>query len=155
MPDLGECDAHDLKLLAALQEDCLRTVDDLARDVPLSPSSIARRIRRLRESGIIERAVAIVAPGRAHLSAIVDVQMDHHARPQMEALIRRLSTDSRVQMLLELTGAFDLMLVVAVRDMDAFNEFADSMLADGGAVRRYETRFIKRRRKFTVALPLG
>ena len=37
---------------------------------------------------------------------------------------------------------------------DAFNAFADTMLAGDPVVRRYETRFVKKRRKYTTALPL-
>jgi DNA-binding Lrp family transcriptional regulator len=46
------------------------------------------------------------------------------------------------------------MLLVTVRDMDAFNDFVDTMLGADPVVRRYETSFVKRRRKFSTALPL-
>ena len=38
--------------------------------------------------------------------------------------------------------------------MEAFNLFADDMLAGQRAVRRYETSFVKRRLKASLALPL-
>ena len=82
MPDLRECDATDLKLLAALQQDASRTTDALAAEIALSPSAIARRIRRLREAGIIERHVAILSDQAVrYLSVFVDVQLDRHALP--------------------------------------------------------------------------
>ena len=55
---------------------------------------------------------------------------------------------------MEVAGPFDLVLVVAVSDMDAFNAFADDALADDPAVRRYETRFVKKRRKYSTAWPI-
>ena len=55
MPDLRDCDAIDLKLLMALQRDAGRSNEELAAEVALSPSAIARRIRRLRETGVIDR----------------------------------------------------------------------------------------------------
>ena len=57
--------------------------------------------------------------------------------------------------MLEVAGPFDLVLVVAVRDMDAYNAFADETLAADPAVRRYESRFVKKRRKFTTAWPIA
>ena len=72
----------------------------------------------------------------------------------MEALIRRLQACPEVQLLMMVSGAFDLTLLVAVRDMEAFNMFVDSMLGSDRVVRRYESRFVKKRRKFSPAIPL-
>lgn len=155
MPDIGDCDAIDLRLLAALQHDSARTNEALAADVALSPSAIARRIRRLRETGLIARDVSILSEGALrYLSVFVDVQLDRHALPEVEALIRRLQARDEVQLLMMVSGAFDLTLLVAVPDMDAFNAFVDAMLGSDRVVRRYESRFVKKRRKFSPAIPL-
>jgi len=155
MPDLRDCDSTDLKLLAALQHDSSRTADALAAEVALSPSAIARRIRRLRESGLIERDVAILSEGAArYLSVFVDVQLDRHLLPEVEALIRRLQACDEVQLLMQISGAFDLTLLIAVKDMESFNVFVDTMLGSDRVVRRYESRFVKKRRKFSPAIPL-
>lgn len=154
MPEFVEVDAFDRLLLAALQENAGRTTDALAREIPLSASSIARRIRRLIEAGVIERTVAIVRAERDHLNAVIDVQLDSHALPQVEAFVRTLRDDDRVQLLLELSGPFDLMLVVSTRGMEGFNGFVDGLLGANPAVRRYETRFVKKQRKFSTAVPM-
>ncbi|MXO61086.1 AsnC family transcriptional regulator [Altererythrobacter salegens] len=152
---MREWDNYDRALLSLLQEDALRTAEDLARDVALSPSAIARRVRRMREDGTIlaDRAVVSEKVG-PFLSALVDIQLDRHALPEVEALLRRLDGRREIQAVLEVAGPFDLVLVVAVADMDAFNMFADEALASDPAVRRYESRFVKRRRKFTTAWPI-
>ena len=155
MPDLRDCDATDLKLLAALQRDSSRTADALAAEIALSPSAIARRIRRLRETGLIARDVAILTEGAArYLSVFVDVQLDRHLLPEVEALIRRLDACDEVQLLMQISGAFDLTLLIAVKDMESFNIFVDTMLGSDRVVRRYESRFVKKRRKFSPAIPL-
>lgn len=152
---MREWDGYDRALLTLLQEDALRTAEDLARDVALSPSAIARRVRRMREDGTIvaDRAVVTEAIG-PFLSAMVDVQLERHSLGDVEALLRRLEARPQVQALLEVAGPFDLVLLVAVPDMEAFNAFADEALASDPAVRRYETRFLKRRRKYSTAWPI-
>lgn len=148
-------DMLDLRILDLLQRDALLTADELAQRLPLSASAIARRIRRLRESGVIAEDVSVLSEQVGpFLSAVVQVQMDRHALAAVEALRRRLVASPQVQLYLEISGTFDLMLVVTVRDMDAFNDFVDTMLAADPVVRRYETSFVKRRRKFSTALPL-
>jgi Lrp/AsnC family transcriptional regulator, leucine-responsive regulatory protein len=148
-------DTLDLRILDLLQRDALLTADELAQRLPLSASAIARRIRRLRESGVIAEDVSVLSEQVGpFLSAVVQVQMDRHALAAVEALRRRLVASPHVQLYLEISGTFDLMLLVTVRDMDAFNDFVDTMLAADPVVRRYETSFVKRRRKFSTALPL-
>lgn len=148
-------DRHDRELLYWLQRDALRTADDLARDVALSPSAITRRVRRMREDGTIVADVSIVSDAIGpFLSALVDIQLDRHALPHIDALLRRLHADPQVQAIFEITGAFDLTLMVVVADMAAYNRFADAMLANDPVIRRYETRFVKKRRKWSAARPL-
>lgn len=152
---MRDLDRYDRELLHWLQRDALRTADDLARDVALSPSAITRRVRRMREDGTIVADVSIVSDRVGpFLSALVDIQLDRHALPHIEALLRRLDAVPEVQAILEVTGTFDLTLMVVVGDMADYNRFADAMLAGDPVVRRYETRFVKKRRKWSAARPL-
>lgn len=148
-------DSHDRALLALLQDNALLTSEQLASEVALSPSAIARRVRRLRAEGVIlaDRAVVTHEVG-PFLTALVDLQLARHRYSEIEKLLQRLHAAPEVQAILDVTGSTDLVLIVAVRDLDAFNDFADEVLAEDPAVQRYETRVIKKRRKFTTAWPI-
>jgi Lrp/AsnC family leucine-responsive transcriptional regulator len=149
-------DDLDIRILEQLQETALLTADELAATLPLSASAIARRVRRLRESGVIAADVAVLSDKAGpFLSAFVHIQLDRHALAAVEALRRRLCASAHVQLYMEISGGFDVVLLVTVADMDAFNMFADEILAGDPVVRRYETSFVKKRRKFSLALPLG
>ena len=150
-------DALDIRLLDCLQQDNLLTADALAERVGLSPSAIARRLRRLRKTGAIAADVAIVSEEAAGnpLFMLVQVQLERHALPDVAALRRRLAACANVQLLLDVSGTIDIVLLVVARDLDAFNAFADEMLASDRAVRRYETSLVKSRRKTSLAMPLA
>ncbi len=148
-------DDMDLRILALLQQDALMTADLLAERLPLSPSAIARRVRRMRGDGTIAADVAIVAEEVGpFLSALIHVQFDRHSLDAVQGFQRRLIASPHVQLAAEVTGSFDLVLVVSARDMESFNALVVSLLGNEPVVRRYETSFFKRRRKFTPALPL-
>ena len=86
-------DRFDLQLLNLLQGDDSRTADSLAEEVPLSPSAIARRLRRLRGERWIDRTIALLGPRltQNRLRALVLVQLGEHAdRAGKAALERRL-----------------------------------------------------------------
>jgi Lrp/AsnC family leucine-responsive transcriptional regulator len=150
-------DALDIRLLDCLQLDNQLTADQLAERVGRSPSAIARRLRRLRKSRAIAAEVAILSEEAAGhpLSMLVQVQLERHALAEVNALQRRLAASDRVQLLLDVSGANDLVLIVVARDLDDFNAFADALLASDPSVRRYETSLIKARRKTSLAIPLA
>jgi len=50
-----DLDRTDFALVAALQQDASRRLEDLGREVGMAPSSVHDRIRRLEEGGVIER----------------------------------------------------------------------------------------------------
>jgi DNA-binding Lrp family transcriptional regulator len=117
---------------------------------------VARRLRQLRASKAIAGDVAVVAEQSVGhpLSAIIHVQLERHALTEVASFKRLLAASENIQFCLEISGAFDILLLVVVADMDSFNVFADDLLAGQRAVRRYETSFVKRRLKASLALPL-
>jgi Lrp/AsnC family leucine-responsive transcriptional regulator len=139
-------DRFDIALLNLLQADNLATAEALAGQVPLSASAIARRVRGLREEGLIAADMAILAPELTadRLRAIVQVQVHEHAEEKGIAALRaRLAAAAEVQLLLNISGAFDLLVLVVTRNMNAFNAFAETYFAADPSVRRYETSFVK------------
>jgi Lrp/AsnC family leucine-responsive transcriptional regulator len=139
-------DRFDIDLLNLLQADTLATAEVLGQAVPLSPSAIARRVRSLREEGLIAADIAVLSPDLTadRLRAIVQVQAHEHAEEKGIASLRaRLAAAPEVQFLANVAGAFDLLVLVVTRNMAAFNAFADAYFAADPAVRRYETSFLK------------
>jgi Lrp/AsnC family leucine-responsive transcriptional regulator len=151
-------DRFDIDLLNLLQADTLATAETLAETVPLSPSAIARRLRGLREEGLIAADVALLAPALTadRLRAIVQVQVHEHAEEKGIAQLRaRLAAAPEVQLLLNIAGPIDLLALVVTRTMREFNAFADAHLAADPSVRRYETSFVKAEVKNRPTVPLG
>jgi len=151
-------DRFDIDLLNLLQANTLATADAVAEAVPLSPSAIARRLRTLREEGLIAADVALLAPALTadRLRAIVQVQVHEHAEEKGIAQLRaRLAAAPEVQLLLNIAGPVDLLALVVTRTMREFNVFADAYFAADPAVRRYETSFVKSEIKNRPTVPLG
>ena len=151
-------DRFDAALLNLVQLDDGRTAESLARDVPLSPSAIARRLRRLRGEGWIARSIALLSPrlGGRRLRALLHIQLHEHSPAAgLDRLRARFADDPAIQWCAEISGAFDLALLVDCRDMDAFGDWADAEIAANPLVRRYETSFIKRQVKFAPFVPVS
>lgn len=151
----GTMDRLDRKLLSCLQVDNLQTADRLAEQVGRSASAVARRLRRLRATGAIAADVAVLSEAAAGfpLSAVVYVQLESHRPSDFKAVHRRLLTSPHTQLFLDVTGAFDILLLVVARDIATFTDFCEEMLEVPG-VQRYETSFVKKRHKASLAMPM-
>jgi Lrp/AsnC family leucine-responsive transcriptional regulator len=151
-------DRFDLQLLNLAQRDDSRTADSIASEVALSPSAIARRLRRLRADGWIARTIALLAPRltQDRLRAIVLVQLSEHAdRAGKQALERRLLASDEVQFCYEIAGQHDFVVLFDCANMAEFNSAAEDLFASSSTVRRYETHFVKRELKFAPYVQLG
>jgi len=144
-------DRFDLELLDEVQRDDSRTAEQLATKVALSPSAIARRLRRLRADGWIAGTIALLGSKLTgpRLRAIVMLQLSEHADQQGKAaLLERIRGAAEVQFCYELAGSYDLLLLFDCANMEEFNELAERLLTADATVRRYETSFVKREAKF-------
>ena len=151
-------DRVDLALLNLVQQDDSRTADSLAADLPLSPSAIARRLRRLRAEGWIVRSIGLLSPKLTNrrLRAVVLVQLSEHAdRAGKEALLDRIARTRQIQFCYEIAGSYDFLLLFDCAHMDEFTETAEAVLASHPTVHRYETAFVKRELKFAPFVQLS
>lgn len=144
-------DSFDRALLNIVQRDDSRTADELADKVALSPSAIARRLRRLRSEGWIAHTIALLSRRltERRLRAIVTVQLGEHADQRGKtALVERIRSTDQVQFCYELAGVHDLILLFDCADMAEFTATAEAVLVADSTVRRYETWFVKQELKF-------
>ena len=149
-------DRLDVQILAALQENNQASAQALAERVPLSPSAILRRIRQYREAGIIAADVSIIEPASIgeRISVVVMVQLERHSPSEVADFRAHLTRSAQVQVCMEISGAYDVACIAVFRSLEEFNHFTDSRIAAHPAVRRYEVSFVKKRVKFTTAIPL-
>ena len=150
-------DRFDFMLLNHVQRDDSQTAEQLAERVPLSPSAIARRLRRLRADGWIARTIALLAPRltEQRLRALVFVELAEHADHKgKSALEERLGSVGQVQFCYETTGECDLLVLFDCANMAEFNSLCDRVLTADPTVRRYETSFVKREVKFAPFVEL-
>jgi Lrp/AsnC family leucine-responsive transcriptional regulator len=151
-------DRFDLALLDEVQRNDSQTADQLATRVALSPSAIARRLRRLRNEGSIARTIALLGSSLTdrRMRAVVLLQLSEHAdHAGKAALTERIRAAPQIQFCYELAGTYDLLLLFDCSSMAEFNELAERVLVADATVRRFETSFVKRESKFAPFVALG
>ena len=151
-------DSLDYALLDEVQRDDSRTADQLATVVPLSPSAIARRLRRLRADGWIRATIALLSSefGERRLRAFVFIVLSGHAnRKGKAALQKRLGSEPAVQFCYDVTGPIDMVALFDCASMAEFISITDRLLLPDATVRRYDTHFVRRETKFAPFVPMS
>ena len=137
-------DDHDRKLLTLLQRDATATAEALGSEIGLSASSIQRRIKRLRETGVIAREVAILntdAVGK-RMTFIVGVKVDYGKKAEVNTLLKKLLADHRTQQMYYVTGEVDYILTVVVHDMQDYDEWSKGLLLASPAMLRFQSNVV-------------
>ncbi len=153
-------DATDLALLDQLQRDASLNNQDLARKVHVSPPTCLRRVKRLRDAGLIESQVALLALDRIApllgygLQAIVELTLERQGNEAQEAFESRVVADQAVQQCYRVSPGPDFILVVYAADMPAYLALAQRLFTSDANVRNVKAFFSVRRAKFEPRVPL-
>lgn len=149
-------DTLDRKLLDLMQVDASRTNASLADAVGLSASTCLRRVARLRASGIIDRIVAILNPGKAGhgLKAIVTVELERHGEQHTRHFLDLAAAEPAVIQAYAVSGETDAILMLRLADMEQYDAFCERLFRDRANVARYYTYFVIRTAKETTAIQL-
>lgn len=146
-------DNLDRRILERLQHDASVTNQALADEVGLSPSACLKRVRRLRESGIIEREVALLSPEAMGpcLHIVVEVTMERDRKSLYKRFLNRVLAAPEVKQCYQVTGECDFILIVVVPDMDAYDRFCDAVLYADDNMRKFRTLLSRKRSKFDTS----
>lgn len=153
-------DDIDWRLLDALQRDAAQSNQALAERVHVSPPTCLRRVRRLRELGLIEREVALLSPQRLApllgqgLSAVVEISLDRQGEELLDVFEQRVAADDAVQQCYRVSPGPDFVLIVQVADMPAYQALAQRLFTSDANVRNVKAFFCTRRAKFETKWPI-
>lgn len=153
-----ELDRFDRQLLNLVQDDAGQTAEQLAEQVSLSPSAIQRRLRRLREQGVIVRDAAIVDPRKIGRTTffIVALQVERE-HPELLAQLRGwLAAQEHIQQVFYVTGEADFILVITAPDTETYDALMSRMVGENPNVKRFTTNVALSvvKRGLTIPVPL-
>ncbi len=154
-------DAIDIALLAQLQADCSLSNLELADRVHVSPPTCLRRVKRLRDAGLVQAQVALLDADRiariaGHgLEAVVEVTLDRQGAEHQQAFEDRVTADDAVLQCYRVSPGPDFVLMVLARDMPDYLALAQRLFTSDANVRNVKAFFSVKRAKFRprVLLP--
>lgn len=153
---MNRLDEIDLKMLDLLQRDASITNKALAAELNRSVAAIQDRRRRLQEDGIITGVVALLDGKKIDRSLIAfsHVLLKSHSADTLGEFENDVIKFAEVMECLQMTGAYDFILRIAVRDMEDYNIFLREKLARLPNISTVQSFFVLRASKSSTAYPL-
>lgn len=134
-------DTWDKKILTLLQRNNRLSQREIADQVNLSPSAVNRRIAALEESGIISANVSVVNAslvGRP-ITIMAQVKIENERLDLLEEARLRFVKCPQVQQLYYVTGDYDFLLVMNVRDMAEYESLTRELFFASGNIKTFNT----------------
>lgn len=147
-----ELDRIDRRILMKLQHNNRITNADLAAEVGLSPPACLKRVKRLRDGGVILGDKAILNPELIgnKLTLIVSVEMDRDRGDIYQQFRKTIMTTPEVTQCYQISGSYDFMLVVCVADIQTYENFVERTLRSDLNIRKFHTAVCMRTVKFAT-----
>lgn len=153
-------DDIDMRLLDLLQADASQSNQALAERAHLSPPTCLRRVKRLRQSGLIASEVALLdadrlAPALGHgLTVLVEITLERQGAEALAAFEARAVAEPSVQQCYRVSPGPDFVLVVRCADMPGYLALTQRLFTSDANVRNVKGFFSTRCAKFDPRIPL-
>jgi DNA-binding Lrp family transcriptional regulator len=138
-------DEKDEKILKLLKDNSKLTSQQISKKTLIPITTVHNRIKNLRKKEIIKKYSIVVDNkklGRV-ISAYVHISVDYRSGKQSQiAMAKKLCSKEGVEEVSIVTGDYDMMVKVRVRDMDELNNFVVEYLRMMEGVERTQTSVI-------------
>ncbi|MBZ0216901.1 MAG: Lrp/AsnC family transcriptional regulator [Fimbriimonadaceae bacterium] len=149
-------DHMDIRILKQLQRDASMTVAEIAEAVDMSATPCWRRIKRMRDQGIIKSTVAILDAALLDLdfTAYAVVKLAVPSNENMQKFESLLMRWPEVTACHRVTGAVDYIIKVVTKDMHAYDDFLRKRILESVLVSDVQSRIVLSTLKDSPTLPL-
>jgi|TARA_B110000977_G_C11069927_1_gene489223 Lrp/AsnC family leucine-responsive transcriptional regulator len=123
-------DYIDKKLINLLQEDSKQTTKKLSLQLNLSVTAVYERVKKLEHQKVIEKYVAIINKNKIEKSFLVfcHIKLIQHSKEHVTTFEREVLKLEEVSECFHVSGDYDYILKVYVKDMDAYRDFVVTKL---------------------------
>ena len=149
-------DAIDRKLLNYLQEDCKQTNKELSSKLNLSVTAVYERIKKLEREGVVKQYVNILNKEKVDRGFVVfcQIKLVQHAKEFLTKFEKEVTKIDEVLECFHVSGDYDYLLKVIVKDMPHFRSFMVTKLTTLKHIGSTHTSFTISEVKNTTAIPL-
>lgn len=150
-------DTFDHKILEIIQKNNLTPQRDIGEIIGLSAAGVQRRIKKMRELGIIEKDIAVIDREKIgnNVTLLVEIFLDSEKIEQIDTLKREFEKATEIQQCFYVTGESDFFLVIVVPSMAYYENLTRKIFFSNENIKRFRTIVVMGITKNSLELPLS
>jgi hypothetical protein len=139
-----QLDDKDVQLLRLLQKNAKLTVKELAKEVNLSTSPVFERVKRLEQDGFVKRYAAVLDAEKLNrgFTVFCQIKLKIHDRSVGYDFVKEILEIEEVAECYNISGDFDFLLKVQVRDMKHYQDFVFNKLGSVDSIGSTHSTFV-------------
>ncbi|MEH6476127.1 MAG: Lrp/AsnC family transcriptional regulator [Sneathiella sp.] len=150
-------DEFDLKLLELVQENSRLTAEQLSETVGLSPTACQKRLKKMRDTGVITKDVSVLnreIVGRS-LTMIVEVTLERERPEFLDQFKETMLKTPEVMQCYYVTGNADFIVILTAKDMKDYEDFTRRFFFHNSNVKRFHTNVVMDNVKVGLSVPVS
>ncbi len=152
-----QIDQFDRQILEIVQQNCQLKAEAIADVVGLSASAVQRRLKRMRQDGIIVSEVAIIDRkiSTNPMTFIAGMEIERENYDALSRFRVWAEKQDHIQQVYYVTGQVDLIAIITAQDVGQYDEIAAQIMSQNPQIKRIHTNVVLKDVKFGTFLPVG
>lgn len=148
-------DKFDRKILQILQSNASTPLEEIARQIGLTPTPTWRRVQKLEQAGVIERRVALCSADKlgVGVTIFVAVKTAQHNIAWLDKFARGVRDIPEVMEFYRMSGDIDYLLKIVAPDIAGYDAVYKKLIKVA-ELSDVSSSFAMERIKYTTALPV-
>lgn len=148
-------DSFDKRILQIIQENSLTSQREIGEIVGLSAAAVHRRIKRMKEAGIVDREVAIVNRDKvgANVTILVELFLESEKIEEIDAIKTKFNTVPEIQQCFYITGESDFFLILVVPSMAYYESLTRELFFENKNIKKFRTTVVMDVAKSSLKIP--
>lgn len=149
-------DALDRQIIKLMQQNCRLATEEIGHQVGLSATACQRRIKKLRESGVIKKEIAVIDGIQlgGYVTVIVEVTMKQCGATSIDMFKERMLNQPSVQQCYYVAGHIDFMLIVTATNMLEYEKLSRQLFFADNNIQKFHSIVAMNNVKVGLDIPL-
>ncbi|RUV98906.1 MULTISPECIES: Lrp/AsnC family transcriptional regulator [unclassified Mesorhizobium] len=150
-------DQFDRTILEIMQRDCQMKAEAIGEMVGLSASAVQRRIKRMREEGIISAEIALVdrKVAGSPMTFIVGMEIERENYDALSKFRAWVEKQDHIQQVYYVTGSVDLVAIITAQDVEQYDEITAQIMSQNPQIKRMHTNVVLKDIKTGMFVPVS
>jgi Lrp/AsnC family leucine-responsive transcriptional regulator len=149
-------DMLDKKILKQLQENNRISSEELGMIVGLSATACQRRLKKLRQSNVISKEIAVLSGVEfdSYVTVIVEVTMKQGATSNIDNFKKRMLACEQVQQCFYVTGQTDFILIITAKNMLEYEKLTKKLFFVDNNIQKFHSTVSMENVKIGLNIPI-